>query len=491
LGRKKSEKSFAGVSIDILDGLAKLRLARDLQSNGALLSFRNLIWQVKAARFARCQEEVTMATLAKAAPQPIPRIAPREDLNPYRIAQIQFDIAAEYLKLDQGLRQILRTPKRILEVSIPTKMDNGQVKVFSGYRVQHNVARGPAKGGIRYHPAVTLDEVKALAAWMTWKTATVNIPYGGGKGGVICDPKRMTKSELERMTRRYTSEILPIIGPERDIPAPDMYTDAQTMAWIMDTYSMTKGYSTLGVVTGKPLSIGGSEGRNEATARGCLVAVEEACRVKKMSLRGTSVAIQGFGNAGSLAAKLFAEKKARIVAISDSRGGVFNSRGIDPLKAMRYKERSGTVVGMPGTSRISNDELLTMKCDILIPAALENVITLNNADQIKAKIVAEAANGPTTPHADEVLARKGIMLLPDILANAGGVTVSYFEWVQDLQSFFWSEAEVNAKLESVMRRAFTEVHESARKHRTHMRTGAYCLAVGRVADATLVRGLFP
>jgi glutamate dehydrogenase (NAD(P)+) len=432
-----------------------------------------------------------MATVAKAAPQPIPRIAPREDLNPYRIAQIQFDIAAEYLKLDQGLRQILRTPKRVLEVSIPTKMDNGQVKVFAGYRVQHNVARGPAKGGIRYHPGVTLDEVKALAAWMTWKTATVNIPYGGGKGGVICDPKRMTKPELERMTRRYTSEILPIIGPEQDIPAPDMYTDSQTMAWIMDTYSMTKGYSTLGVVTGKPLSIGGSEGRNEATARGCLVAVEEACRVKKMSLRGSSVAIQGFGNAGSLAAKLFAEKKARVIAISDSRGGVFNSRGIDPLKAMRYKERSGTVVGMPGTSRISNDELLTMKCDILIPAALENVITLNNADQIKAKIVAEAANGPTTPHADEVLARKGIMLLPDILANAGGVTVSYFEWVQELQSFFWSEAEVNAKLESVMRRAFQEVHESARKHRTHMRTGAYCLAVGRVADATLVRGLFP
>ena len=440
-----------------------------------------------------------MATVAKPpvpgrtvpAPPMVPRIAPREELNPFRIAQIQFDMAAEVLKLDPGLRQVLRTPKRILEVSLPTKMDNGQVKVMTGYRVQHNIARGPGKGGIRFHPSVTVDEVKALAAWMTWKTATVNIPYGGGKGGVICDPKRMTKSELERMTRRYTSEILPIIGPERDIPAPDMYTDAQTKAWIMDTYSMTKGYSTLGVVTGKPLSIGGSEGRNEATARGCLVAVEEACRVKKMSLRGTSVAIQGFGNAGSLAAKLFAEKKARIVAISDSRGGVFNSRGIDPLKAMRYKERSGTVVGMPGTSRISNDELLTMKCDILIPAALENVITLNNADQIKAKIVAEAANGPTTPHADEVLARKGIMLLPDILANAGGVTVSYFEWVQDLQSFFWSEAEVNAKLESVMRRAFTEVHESARKHRTHMRTGAYCLAVGRVADATLVRGLFP
>jgi glutamate dehydrogenase (NAD(P)+) len=432
-----------------------------------------------------------MATVAKPAPQPIPRIAPREDLNPYRISQIQFDIAAEYLKLDVGLRQVLRTPKRIMEVSVPTKMDNGQIKVFTGYRVQHNIARGPAKGGIRYHPAVTLDEVKALAAWMTWKTAAVNIPYGGGKGGVICDPKRMSKPELERMTRRYTSEILPIIGPEQDIPAPDVYTDSQTMAWIMDTYSMTKGYSTLGVVTGKPVSIGGSEGRNEATARGCLVVVEEACKVKKMSLRGSTVAIQGFGNAGALAARLFTEKKAKVIAISDSRGGVFNSRGIDPLKAMRYKDRSGTVVGMPGTSRISNDDLLTMKCDILIPAALENVITLNNADQIKAKIVAEAANGPTTPHADEVLARKGIALLPDILANAGGVTCSYFEWVQDLQSFFWSEAEVNAKLESVMRRAFHEVHETMRKHRTHMRTGAYVLAVGRVADATLVRGLFP
>ena len=432
-----------------------------------------------------------MATVAKAAQQPIPRIAPREDLNPYRIAQIQFDLAAEYLKLDPGVRQILRAPKRVLEVSIPTKLDNGQIKIFTGYRVQHNVARGPAKGGIRYHPGVTLDEVKALATWMTWKTATVNIPFGGGKGGVICDPKRMSKPELERMTCRYASEILPVIGPEQDIPAPDVYTDSQTMAWIMDTYSMTKGYSAMGVVTGKPMSIGGSEGRKEATARGCVVVIEEACKVKKMPLRGASIAIQGFGNAGSLAARLLAEKKARVIAISDSRGGVFNSRGIDPLKAARYKERSGTVVGMPGTSRISNDDLLTMKCDILIPAALETVITLNNADQIKAKIIAEAANGPTTPHADEVLTRKGILLLPDILTNAGGVTVSYFEWVQDLQSFFWSETEVNAKLELVMRRAFEEVHEMARKHRTHMRTGAYVLSVGRVADATLVRGLFP
>ncbi|MGA9884365.1 MAG: Glu/Leu/Phe/Val dehydrogenase [Candidatus Acidiferrales bacterium] len=432
-----------------------------------------------------------MATVAKPAPQPIPRIAPREELNPLRIAQIQFDMAAEYLKLDQGLRQILRAPKRVLEVSIPTKMDNGQVKVFSGYRVQHNVVRGPSKGGIRYHPNVTVDEVKALAMWMTWKTATVNIPYGGAKGGVICDPKRMSKPELERMTRRYASEILPLIGPEQDIPAPDVYTDAQTMAWIMDTYSMTKGYSALGVVTGKPISIGGSEGRKEATARGVMVGVEEACKVKKLPFRGASVAIQGFGNVGSLVAKLFAEKKARVVAISDSRGGVFNSRGIDPLKAMRYKERAGTVVGMPGTSRISNDDLLTLKCDVLVPAALESVITLNNVEQIKAKIVAEAANGPTTPHADEVLARRGIMLIPDILANAGGVTASYFEWVQGLQSFFWPVEEVNAKLESVMRRAFLEVFESMRKHRTQMRTGAYVLAVGRVADATLVRGLFP
>src|SRR6266849_2114900 len=324
-----------------------------------------------------------MATVAKptaptrqiGAPPMVPRIAPREDLNPFRIAQIQFDMAAEFLKLDPGLRQILRTPKRILEVSLPTKMDNGQVKVFTGYRVQHNV---------------TLDEVKALAAWMTWKTATVNVPFGGAKGGVICDPKRMSKSELERMTRRYASEILPIIGPSMDIPAPDVYTDAQTMAWIMDTYAMTIGHSAHGGGTGKPVSIGGSEGRGEATARGLLNVVEEACKLKKISLRGATVAIQGFGNAGATAARLFAEKKAKIIALSDTRGGVTNSRGIDPVKAIRYKERSGTVVGMPGASRISNDDLLTMKCDILIPAALENVITLHNAEAVKARIVAEA-----------------------------------------------------------------------------------------------------
>ena len=416
---------------------------------------------------------------------------PREDLNPFRIAQVQFDLAAEHLKLDAGLRQLLRTPKRILEVSVPTKMDNGQVRIFTGFRVQHSTARGPAKGGVRYHPAVTLDEVKALAAWMTWKTATVNIPYGGAKGGIICDPKKMSKPELERMTRRYASEIAPIIGPDLDIPAPDVYTDAQTMAWIMDTYSMMCGRATPGVVTGKPISMGGSPGRNEATARGVLFVVEEACKVRRMTVRGSTVAIQGFGNAGSIAAQLFAEKKAKIVAISDSRGAVHSSRGIDPLKAIRYKERSGTVVGMPGTSRISNEDLLALKCDILIPAALENVITVDNAENIKAKIVAEAANGPTTPRADEILARKGVFVLPDILANAGGVTVSYFEWAQNMQGTAWTEQQVNTQLQGIMARSFNDVYEVSRKYRTHMRTAAYVLAIGRVAEATALRGLFP
>jgi len=421
----------------------------------------------------------------------MPRIAPREELNPFRIAQIQFDMAAEFLKLDPGLRQILRTPKRVLEVSIPTKMDNGQVKVLTGFRVQHNLARGPGKGGIRFHPNVTLDEVKALAMWMTWKTATVNIPYGGAKGGIICDPKRMSKTELERMTRRYASEILPIIGPSTDIPAPDVYTDSQTMAWIMDTYSMIVGHEVQGVVTGKPVSVGGSAGRDEATARGLLYVVEEACKLKKISLRGASVAIQGFGNAGATAARLFAEKKAKIVALSDTRGGVTNSRGIDPFKALRYKERSGTVVGMPGASRITNDDLLTIKCDILIPAALENVITLHNADAIKARIIAEAANGPTTPHADEILARRGITVLPDILTNAGGVTVSYFEWVQNQEGLGWDIDEIRARLQKIMVRAFNDVVDTIRRHHVPPRHAAMILAVSRVAEATLVRGLFP
>jgi glutamate dehydrogenase (NAD(P)+) len=440
-----------------------------------------------------------MATVAKPTAPPrqigtppmVPRIAPREDLNPFRISQIQFDMAAEFLKLDLGLRQILRTPKRVLEVSIPTKMDNGQVKVLTGYRVQHNVARGPAKGGVRFHPNLTLDEMKALAAGMTWKTATVNVPFGGAQGGVICDSKRMSKGELERVTRRYASEILPLIGPHLDIPAPDVYTDAQTMAWMMDTYAMTVGHAAHGSVTGKPSSVGGSSGREEAMARGLVAVVEEACKLKKIALRGATVAIQGFGHSGATVAQVFAEKKAKIIALSDTRGGVTNSRGIDPIKAIRYKERSGTVVGMPGASRTTNDELLTMKCDILVPAALENVITLNNAEAIKARIVAEAANGPTTPHADEILARKGITVLPDILANAGGVTVSYFEWVQNQQGLIWDAEEVNARLQKTIVRAFHEMVETMRKHHVPPRAGAMILAVGRVAEATLVRGLFP
>lgn len=415
----------------------------------------------------------------------------KENLNPYVISQMQFDQAADHLKLDSGLRQVLRTPKRQMVVSVPTRMDDGSIRVFEGYRVQHNIARGPAKGGIRYHPSVTLDEVKALAAWMAWKTAVVNIPFGGGKGGVVCEPRKMSVGELERMTRRFVSEILPIIGPDRDIPAPDMYTDEQTMAWVMDTYSMTVGYSSLGVVTGKPVSLGGSEGRHEATARGCLFVTQEACKVKRLPLKGARVAIQGFGNAGSICARLFHEQGAKIIAISDSKGGVVNPRGLDPAKAIRHKEKNGSVVALAGTSRIRNEELLELKCDILIPAALENVITAENARNVKAKIVVEAANGPVTPMADDILARKGILLMPDILANAGGVTVSYFEWVQDLQNFFWEEHEVNKKLETIMKRAFHEVYETSRRYRVPMRTAANILAIGRVAEATLVRGLFP
>jgi glutamate dehydrogenase (NAD(P)+) len=435
------------------------------------------------------EEENWMATVTR--PVLPARMPPREDLNLFHISQIQFDMAAELLKLDAGLRQILRTPKRVLEVSIPVQMDNRQTKIFTGFRVQHNIARGPAKGGIRYHPNISLDEIKALAAWMTWKTATVNVPFGGSKGGVICDPKRMSKGELERMTRRFTYEILPIIGPENDVSAPDVYTDSQTMAWVMDTYSMAVGRSAPSVVTGKPIALGGSEGRQDATSRGIRAIAEEACKLKRIPLRGASVAVQGFGNVGGAACRLLAERRAKIVAISDSRGGAYNARGIDPLRAQRYKDRTGTVVGMPGTSRISNDDLLALKCDLLIPCALQSVITLANAEQIKARIVIEGANGPTTPHADEVLHRKGIFLVPDVLASAGGVTVSYFEWAQNQQGYFWSEEEVNAKLDTVMRRAFRDVVATAQKHHAHLRQGAYALAVGRVAGAAIGRGLFP
>ena len=415
----------------------------------------------------------------------------QESLNPFEISQRQFDMAAEKIGLDDGMREVLRNPKRQLIVSIPTLMDDGSVKVFEGFRVQHNIARGPAKGGIRYHPKVTLDEVKALASWMTWKCATINIPYGGGKGGVTCDPKRMSRGELERMTRRFASEISIIIGPDRDIPAPDVYTDSQTMAWIMDTYSMTMGYSSLGVVTGKPMSLGGSAGRNEATARGTLFCIREACQVIRRPLRGATVAVQGYGNAGGIASRLIHEDGARVVAVSDSRGGTYNSRGLDLKAVDEHKDKTGSVVGLKGAERITNDELLEVKCDILVPAALENQITLKNASRIRARIVAEAANGPTTPGADRVLKDHGVFNVPDILCNAGGVTVSYFEWAQNMQGFFWEESEVNKQLEKFMKRAFHEVHQTSKSHKTDMRTAAYILAVGRVAEATRVRGLFP
>ena len=415
----------------------------------------------------------------------------QEELNPFAIAMRQFDSAAEKMQLDAGLREVLRRPRRALTLSLPVKMDDGTIKVFDAFRVQHNSSRGPCKGGIRYHPDVTFDEVKALASWMTWKCATVNIPFGGAKGGIVCDTKRMSKDELERLTRRYAYEISPLIGPASDIPAPDVYTDSQVMAWIMDTYSMTHGNITPGVVTGKPTFLGGSQGRNEATARGCMFVIQAACHVQNIQLKGATIAIQGFGNAGSIAAELLAEKGARIIAASDTKGGVLNPKGLDVQQLLVHKEKTGSVTGLSGTEPIGNDGLLQLECDILVPAALENQITVMNADRIGARIVAEAANGPTTPDADAVLHKRGVMVLPDILANAGGVTVSYFEWVQDLQELFWDEDDVNRRLEKIMVRAFDDVHSTAKKHNVDMRTGAYILAIDRVAAATKSRGIWP
>jgi len=415
----------------------------------------------------------------------------QEELNPFEIAKQQFDRAADLLELDESTRQVLKNAKRQLIVSIPVKMDGGDVKVFEGYRVQHNIARGPAKGGIRFHPRVTLDEVKALASWMTWKCATVGIPYGGGKGGVICDPKSMSQNELERLTRRYAFEIAPIIGPDRDIPAPDVYTDDQTMAWIMDTISMIRGHTELGVVTGKPVALGGSQGRAEATARGCLYALREACRVKSVPLNGARVVVHGFGNAGANIARMVAEDGAKVIAIADSRGAIYNEQGIDVQATLRHKAETAAVQGAPNTSEMARDDVLELECDILLPAALENSITLANIERVRTKIIAELANGPTTPGADRVLAERGVLLVPDILANAGGVTVSYYEWVQDLYSYFWSESQVNEALEKAMRTAFENVYATATQYKTDMRTGAYILAIGRVAEATRVRGIFP
>jgi glutamate dehydrogenase (NAD(P)+) len=386
---------------------------------------------------------------------------------------------------------VLQKYKRQLNVYIQVNIDGGDVQVFEGYRVQHNIARGPAKGGIRYHPNVTLDEVKALASWMTWKCATVGIPYGGGKGGVVCDPKSLSKSELERLTRRYAFEIAPIIGPDRDIPAPDVYTDEQTMAWIMDTISMVRGHTELGVVTGKPISLGGSQGRAEATARGCLYALREACRVKGMDLKDARVAVHGFGNAGLNIARLVAEDGAKVVAACDSKAGVYAESGIDMAEALKHKAETKSLAGLKGAKEMDPEDIVSFDCDILLPSALENAITMKNVGKVKAKIIAELANGPTTPGADRVLEDEGVMLIPDILANAGGVTVSYYEWVQDQNSFFWSERQINETLEQTIQTAFNSVQEQAKRYNTDMRTGAYILAVGRVAEATSMRGIFP
>ena len=403
----------------------------------------------------------------------------------------QFDYAAEKCGIEPGLSEVLRRPRRALSLSLPVKMDDGTIRVFEGFRVQHNSARGPCKGGIRYHPNVTFDEVKALATWMTWKCAIVNIPFGGEKGGIVCDPHKLSHNELERLTRRYAYEISPLIGPDKDIPAPDVYTDAQVMAWIMDTYSMTHGSSAPGVVTGKPLFLGGSLGRNEATARGCLFTVRAACNELGVKLDQATVAIQGFGNAGSISAQLLSKEGSKIIAVSDSHGGVLNHAGVNVEELIAHKAKTGSVAGFPGSSAISSEAVLELPCEILIPAALENQITMQNAERVQARIVAEAANGPTTPDADLVLHNRGIMVIPDVLANAGGVTVSYFEWVQDLQELFWDEDDVNRRLERVMVKAFADVHATATKHNVEMRTGAYILAIERVANAMRTRGIWP
>ncbi|MGQ0607924.1 MAG: Glu/Leu/Phe/Val family dehydrogenase [Chloroflexota bacterium] len=411
--------------------------------------------------------------------------------NIWAVAQSQFDHAADQLDLDEGMRRVLRVPQRELTVNFPVTMDDGSVQVFTGHRVQHNVSRGPGKGGIRYHQDVSLDEVRALAMWMSWKCACVDIPYGGAKGGVIVDPKKLSIREVEGLTRRFTTEISPLIGPTRDIPAPDVNTNAQTMAWIMDTYSMHHGYTIPGVVTGKPISIGGSLGRNEATARGVVFTLLQASAALSIPLVGARVSIQGYGNAGSIAARLLREEGALIVAVSDSTGGIHNPAGLDPARVSGWKQEHGTVIGFPGADEVSNQEILELDCDILVPAALENQITKRNAPNVKARIVAEAANGPTTPEADAIFHDRGVFLIPDILCNAGGVTVSYFEWVQDMQSFFWTEDRINDSLKEIMDRAFAAVRAMSERHEVDMRTAAYMVAVARVADATTLRGLYP
>jgi glutamate dehydrogenase (NAD(P)+) len=411
--------------------------------------------------------------------------------NPFEIAQSQLRRVANEFQIDENLVRVLEQCKKVVAVSVPVVMDDGQIQTFEGYRVTHNIARGPSKGGIRYHPDVTVDEVKALAMWMTWKCALMGIPFGGAKGGVICNPKTMSRNELQKMTRRYTSEIINEIGPEKDIPAPDVGTDPSVMAWIFDTYSMNKGHSVLGVVTGKPLNVGGSLGRLEATAHGALYVLREATKKQGKSLADMRVAVQGFGNVGSYLARFVQEDGATVVALSDSSGGVHNPNGIDVQLALAHKQETGRLDGLKDAESITNDDLLAVDCDVLAPCALEQVITSENADKVKAQLVVEGANGPTTPTADEILEDRGVLVLPDVLANAGGVVVSYFEWVQGLQEYFWKEDEVNRRLNEITSRAFHETWETYEGRNTTMRTAAYGLAVQRVAEATMTRGLYP
>jgi len=403
----------------------------------------------------------------------------------------QLDRAGRAMKLEPFALERLRHCKRILTVSVPVKMDDGSVKVFEGYRIQHNMDRGPAKGGVRYHPSVSLDEVKALSFWMTMKCAVVNLPYGGSKGGVICDPKKMSRSELERMTRRYTAEISIIIGPDKDIPAPDVNTNGEVMAWIMDTYSMTIGYSCPGVVTGKPIEIGGSLGRNEATGRGVFYVTRELAAREGFDLRKSTVIVQGFGNVGSNAAKIFSEHGTKVVGISDVNGGLYDPKGLDLHDIFEYRRTHDTISDYPKAEHVDIEKFLELPCDILIPAAMEGTLTKANADRIKAKYIVEGANGPTTNEADAILHKKGIILVPDILANAGGVTVSYFEWVQDMQAYFWSEKDINARLQDIIVGAFTEVYDTSKNEKVDMRMAAFMVGLRRLGKAATIRGMFP
>ena len=411
--------------------------------------------------------------------------------NPYGIARDQLRLVGSFFGIDSNLIRVLERCKKVVEVSVPVTMDDGSVQVYEGYRVTHNIARGPSKGGIRYHPAVTRDEVKALSMSMTWKCALMSLPFGGAKGGVVCDPKQLSRKELERMTRRYTNEIINEIGPEKDIPAPDVGTDGSIMAWIFDTYSMNKGHSVLGVVTGKPLAIGGSLGRQDATARGALFCLQQVLCEQDRALAGLRVAVQGFGKVGAGLARMLAEEGATVIAISDSGGGIHNGTGVDVSSAIAYKGETGQLDGFKGGEPITNEELLLLDCDVLAPCALEQVISESNASQIRAKLILEGANGPVTPGADEILDDRGVLVLPDVLANAGGVVVSYFEWVQGLQEYFWKADEVNARLKEIVLRAFDETWAMREQMGTSMRMAAYGLAVKRVAEATVTRGLYP